>query len=149
MKFPKIHKSKTVDIYSANTFSSLEIPYVQTGVSAGFPSPAGDFTEGSIDLNKELIKNPSATFFVRVKGNSMIDAGIKNGDLLIVDKSMEPRNGNIAVCFIDGDFTVKRIKIEKDCIFLVPANSDFNPIKVTADNDFVIWGVVTNVIKSV
>lgn len=148
MKLRQIHKTNSVSIYTANTDTSIEIPYFQTGVSGGFPSPAEDFTEGSIDLNKELIKNPSATFFVRVNGNSMIDAGIKNGDLLIVDRSLTPHNGNIAVCVLDGDFTVKRIKIESDCIYLVPANTDFNPIKVTTDKDFLIWGVVTNVIKA-
>ena len=143
-----LHNATKVAIYAADVSTRLEIPYMGTSVQAGFPSPADDFLEGTIDLNKELIKNKSATFFVRAKGSSMKEAGIKSGDLLIVDKSIEAKNGNIAVCFIDGDFTVKRIKIEMDCIYLLPANSDFNPIKVTSENDFVIWGVVTNVIKS-
>ena len=77
----------------------------------------------------------------------MIDAGINDGDLLIIDKSLEPKNNKIAVCFIDGDFTVKRIQIEKDVIWLIAENKEYKPIKVTKDNDFVIWGIVTNVIK--
>ena len=98
-------------------------------------------------MNKELIKNPSATFYGRVRGNSMKDLGIHDGDLLIIDKSLEPQNGKIAICFIDGEFTVKTIKIERDCIWLVPANAAYKPIKVTKDNDFLVWGIVINVIK--
>jgi DNA polymerase V len=105
--------------------------------------------DASIDLNKTLIKNKDATFYGRVKGDSMIGGGLSDGDLLIIDKSIEPKNGKIAVCFIDGEFTVKRIKIEKELIWLIPENKNYQPIKVTADNDFVIWGIVTNVIKAV
>jgi DNA polymerase V len=125
----------------------MSLPYVKEGISAGFPSPADDFLDTSIDLNKELIKNPSATFYGRVRGNSMKDLGIHDGDLLIIDKSLEPQNGKIAICFIDGEFTVKTIKIERDCIWLVPANAAYKPIKVTKDNDFLVWGIVINVIK--
>ena len=140
--------SKTFDLYSALEGSNLDLPYIESGIMAGFPSPAEDFLDLSIDLNQELIRNPSSTFYARVKGDSMNDAGISDGDLLIIDKSLETTNGKIAVCFIDGEFTVKRIKIEKDCCWLVPANTDFNPIKVTEENDFLIWGVVIYVIKS-
>lgn len=128
--------------------TSLKLPLAEDGVSAGFPSPADDFLDLSIDLNEEFIRNKSATFFARVKGDSMKDAGISEGDLLIVDKSLEPKNNKIAVCFIDGEFTVKRITIEKDLIWLVAENKRYAPIKVTKDNDFIIWGIVTNVIKS-
>lgn len=128
--------------------TSLKLPLAEDGVSAGFPSPADDFLDLSIDLNEEYIRNKSATFFARVKGDSMKDAGISEGDLLIVDKSLEPKNNKIAVCFIDGEFTVKRITIEKDLIWLVAENKRYAPIKVTKDNDFIIWGIVTNVIKS-
>lgn len=143
----KIHQSPSIDFYTADAVSALKLPFIG-GIAAGFPSPADDFMDTSIDLNKELIKNPSSTFYGRVKGNSMIDAGVANGDLLIIDKSLEPKNGMIAVCFLDGEFTIKRIKIENDCIWLVPANSDFSPIKVTAENDFLIWGIVLHIIKS-
>ena len=102
----------------------------------------------SIDLNKECIKHPASTFFGRVKGNSMINAGISNGDLLIVDKSLDATDGRIAVCFIDGEFTVKRLKVEKDCCWLLPENEAYQPIRVTAENDFIVWGIVVYVIKA-
>jgi DNA polymerase V len=145
----KLHQTNTLDIYSALTNSELKLPYAEQGISAGFPSPADDFLDISIDLNKELIKNPSATFYGRVRGDSMKDAGLENGDLLIIDKSLEPSDNKIAVCFIDGEFTVKRIKIEAELIWLIAENKDYKPIKVTPDNEFVIWGIVTTVIKSV
>ncbi len=118
-----------------------------TGISAGFPSPADDYMEAGIDLNRELIRNPGATFFGRVKGFSMQDAGISDGDVLVIDKSLEPRNGAVAVCFLDGEFTVKRIRLEKGELFLVPENKEFQPIRITAGNDFMVWGIVTYVIK--
>jgi len=149
MKMLKIHKSNTLDIYSAEISQDLELPLAETGIVAGFPSPADDFMDVSIDLNKELIKHPSATFYGRVRGDSMKDAGIEDGDLLVIDRSLEPQGGKIAVCFIDGEFTVKRIKMEKDSVWLIPANSKYNPIKVTADNDFIIWGIVTYIIKKI
>ena len=138
-----------LEIYSAETSIKLVLSIVEGGISAGFPSPADDFLDLSIDLNKELIKNVPTTFYGRVKGDSMEGAGFDDGDLLIIDKSLQPDDGKIAVCFIDGEFTVKRIKIEKDCIWLVAENEKYEPIKVTEDNDFVIWGMVTNLIKSV
>ncbi len=149
MKFVTLHHTSTLEILSSNTDSTLVLPLVDNGISAGFPSPADDFLDLSIDLNKELIKNPSATFYGRVKGDSMIGAGLNDGDLLIIDKSLEPIDNKIAVCFIDGEFTVKRIKIEKEIVWLVAENEKYAPIKVTKDNDFIIWGVVTTVIKSV
>ena len=91
----------------------MEIPFVEAGISAGFPSPALDFTQNRIDLNRELIKNPSSTFYGKVKGDSMTKVGIDNGDLLVIDRSLEPTNNKIAVCYIDGEFNVKRIKIER------------------------------------
>ena len=145
----KSSSEKNITIYSTDTKSKLELPLVDSGISAGFPSPAEDFLDSSIDLNKELIKNPSTTFYGRVRGDSMINAGLNDGDLLIIDKSLEPVNDKIAVCFIDGEFTVKRIKIEKDIVWLVAENDNYKPIKVTADNEFLIWGIVTTVIKTV
>jgi len=127
--------------------SNLNVPYIGQQISAGFPSPAEDFEDNSIDLNKELIKNKHATFFGRVKGDSMKDAGLDNGDLLVIDKSLEPQNGKIAVCFIDGEFTVKRILVNKEGLFLMPANEKYKPIKVEEENNLVIWGIVTNVVK--
>lgn len=148
MKLTNLHKTSKLDLYSANTDTSLELPLTDEGIKAGFPSPASDFLDLSIDLNKELVRNPNSTFYGRVKGESMKDAGINDGDLLIIDKSLEPTNGKIAVCFIDGEFTVKRIKIEKNFCWLMPENKDFQPIKVTEENDFIIWGIVAHVIKT-
>jgi len=143
------HNHNPLEIFPIITDTKLKLPLVDTGISAGFPSPADDFLDSSIDLNKALIKNKDATFYGRVKGDSMIGAGLNDGDLLIIDKSIEPKDGKIAVCFIDGDFTVKRIKMTKDVIWLIAENKNYKPIKVTKDNDFIIWGIVTNVIKSV
>ncbi|MBW7845573.1 MAG: translesion error-prone DNA polymerase V autoproteolytic subunit [Bacteroidia bacterium] len=145
----KLHSGNILDIFSADTETKLELPYVDSGISAGFPSPALDFIDLSIDLNKHLIKHPSATFYGRVKGVSLKNAGIDNGDLLIIDRSLEPTNGKIAVCFIDGEFTAKRIKISKNEIWLTPENENYQPIRVTEDNNFLIWGIVTHVIKDV
>lgn len=148
MKTKKSQASDTVEIYSALTDSELERPMVSEGISAGFPSPALDFVDLAIDLNKYIIKHPSSTFYGRVKGQSMKDEGINDGDLLVIDKSLDPVNGKIAVCYIDGEFTIKKIALKKNGCWLMPANEKYEPIKVTADNDFVIWGIVTHVIKS-
>jgi DNA polymerase V len=143
-----VKKEPILTFYRPDFESDLRIPYIKEGVSAGFPSPATDFLGNDIDLNKELCKNPLATFYIKVKGNSMINAGISDKDILIVDRSLEPQNNKIAVCFIDGEFTVKRIKLENDCLYLMPENPNYQPIKVTEENELVIWGMVTYVIKS-
>ncbi len=145
----KLYAGNIIDIFSAVTETELELPFVGSGISAGFPSPALDFSDISIDLNKYLIKHPAATFYGRIKGESLKNAGINSGDLLIIDRSIEPVNGKIAVCYIDGEFTAKRIKIEKENVLLIAENEDYQPIKVSKDNDFLIWGIVTHVIKDV
>lgn len=144
-----INKEQKLSFFLPDYESDLKILFVSEGVSAGFPSPAADFMETNIDLNKELSENPLATFYIRVKGNSMIDAGIKDKDVLVVDRSLEPRNNAVAICFIDGEFTVKRIQLEKDCLYLMPENPSYSPIKVTEENQLIIWGIVTYVIKKV
>ncbi|MBA0882970.1 LexA family protein [Flavobacterium undicola] len=143
----RMKKDQKLSFYKPDYESELRIPFIPDGVSAGFPSPAADFMENNIDLNKELSENPLATFYIKVKGNSMIDAGINDKDVLIVDRSIEPQDNKIAICFIDGEFTVKRIKLEKDCLYLMPENSNYTPIKVTEENQLIIWGIVTYVIK--
>jgi DNA polymerase V len=143
-----IARAGNIDFYSANTSSELALPLVDGGIVAGFPSPAQDYIDLKIDLNKELVANPSSTFYGRVKGTSMQDAGIMDGDILVIDKSLEPQDGAMAVCFLDGEFTLKYIRIEKDAVYLIPANSKFQPIKVTEDNNFCIWGIVTYSIKN-
>lgn len=140
-------KKKELELYRAETEVELALPVADEGIKAGFPSPAQDFMDSAIDLNKELVKHPSSTFYGRVKGDSMIDAGISDGDLLVIDKSLEPQNGDVAVCFIDGEFTLKYIKMEEQVIWLIPANEHYKPIKVTEVNDFLIWGIVTYSIK--
>lgn len=149
MRLKKIQDTKNLTIYLPKRSQFIERPMVNEDIAAGFPSPAEDFKEVRISLDKELVKNESATFYARVRGNSMIDANIEDGDLLVIDRSIETRNGKIAVCMIDGEFTVKRLRIEKDCIFLMPENKDFKPIKVAEVNELVIWGIVTYVIKKV
>jgi DNA polymerase V len=144
-----IKKEPKLTFFLPDFESELRIPFMTGGVSAGFPSPAADFMETNIDLNKELSENPLATFYIRVKGNSMIDAGINDKDVLVVDRSLEPQNNKIAICFIDGEFTVKRIQLEKDCMYLMPENPNYPPIKVTEENQLIIWGMVTYVIKKI
>ena len=122
---------------------------VEQGISAGFPSPADDFKEIRISLDKELVKNGDATFFARVSGNSMEDAGLSDGDLIVVDRSLDIEKNKIAVCFIDGEFTVKRIVIRNKKIYLKPENKDFKEIEINDNNELIIWGIVTYVIKSV
>ena len=107
---------------------------------------AEEYIELAIDLNKELIKHPAATFYARVKGSSMIDAGIADGDLLIIDKALEPKDGDIAVCFIDGEFTLKRLALKEDGIYLMPANAEFKPIRITEENDFLVWGMLAYIV---
>lgn len=129
-----------------NTF---ELPFISGGIKAGFPSPAADFDETKISLDHVLVKNRETTFYAKASGTSMIGAGIDDGDILVIDRSLEPQNNKIAVCLIDGEFTVKRIKIEKECVYLMPENKEFQPIKVTNENELIIWGIVTYVIKSI
>ena len=147
MKLKSIHSSPTLEFYIPDYSTELSLPFVDAGIKAGFPSPADDFIEMSIDLNKHLIKHKDTTFFATVKGHSMKNAGIYDGDLLIIDKSLEPQNDKIAICQIDGEFTVKRIKIEQNVVWLIAENEDFEPIKVTPDNELIIWGMVTASIK--
>ncbi len=144
-----VNNNQKLTFFIPDAESKLRIPFIKDGVSAGFPSPAADFMETNIDLNKELTSNPLATFYIKVKGHSMIDAGINDKDVLVVDRSLEPQNNKIAICFIDGEFTVKRIRLEKDCLYLMPENMNYKPLKINAENQFIIWGIVTYVIKSV
>lgn len=135
--------------FQPNFSNPTELPFIESGIKAGFPSPAADFDGTKISLDAMLIKNKEATFYARASGNSMTGAGIDDGDILVIDRSLEPLNHKIAVCFIDGDFTVKRISIEKDCVYLVPENKNYQPIKVTEENQLLIWGIVTFVVKSI
>ncbi|WP_394973672.1 LexA family protein [uncultured Croceitalea sp.] len=147
MKSKKINSNK-LQFFSLDCSNASSIPISNNNISAGFPSPADDFKETRISLDKTLVKNEEATFYARVSGKSMINAGLDDGDLLVVDRSLEPENGKIVVCFVDGEFTVKRLKKEKERLFLMPENETYKPIEITEANDLLVWGVVTYVIKA-
>ena len=122
---------------------------VMNGISAGFPSPADDFKEVRISLDNELVKNQESTFYARVSGNSMVNAGISDGDLLVIDRGIDIINNKIAVCFIDGEFTVKRIIKRQNKLYLKPENKAYSEIEIKPENELKIWGVVTYVIKKI
>lgn len=126
--------------------SNLNLPLFSNRVSAGFPSPADDHLEASLDLNQHLIHHPAATFFVRASGNSMINAGINNNDILIVDRSLEATHGSIIIAALNGELTVKRLHCVGKKVTLKPENPDYPPIDITEESDFLIWGVVTSVV---
>ncbi len=134
-----------LSIYKPN-FNTKKSLSVYSGINAGFPSPADDHIDLDLDLNEHLIKHPAATFYVYARGNSMINAGIYDGDLMIVDRSLDPALRSIVIAIIDGEFTVKRISRINKLLYLIPDNSDYKPIKITSDMNFEIWGVVTHTI---
>ncbi len=140
---------KTLNFYVPKADNGIGQWLAEDGISAGFPSPADDFKEIRISLDRELIKNREATFYARVSGDSMIGAGLEDGDLLVIDRSLNPENRKIAVCLIDGDFTVKRIKKIKKNFYLIAENKKYKPIKIEEDNQLIIWGIVTYVIKQI
>jgi DNA polymerase V len=133
-------------IYTPDLSTKIKRPIYMVPVAAGFPSPAEDYIEGSLDLNKHLIKHPAATFFVKVTGDSMLNAGIHPDDILIVDRSIEPVNNKVVIAVLNGELTVKRLKLKNSKIFLIPENINYSPIEIDEGTDFEIWGVVTNVI---
>ena len=130
------------EIFFAGTSARHKMPMQASRISAGFPSPAEDYIEKRLDLNEYLVRNPSASFFVKVRGDSMIDAGIHDGDVLIVDRSLEPSNGRIIIGVLHGEFTVKRIIQKGKRFFLQPENENFSPVEITGNSDFSVWGVV-------
>ena len=142
-------EKKILNLFVPKTDNGIGQWLAEEGISAGFPSPADDFKETRISLDKELVKNKEATFYARVSGDSMIEAGLDDGDLLVIDRSKDPLNGKIAVCLVDGEFTVKRIKKEKNRLYLMPENKKYKPIELKEGNELVIWGIVEYVIKKV
>lgn len=135
-------------IYAPDLSTRYALPIFLGRLPAGFPSPADDYIEGKLDLNRHLIKHPAATFFVRVSGDSMIEAGIHTGDILVVDRSLEAVDGNVIVAALDGELTVKRLSKRGSVVRLLPANKDYQPIEISAQQMFEVWGVVTSVIHS-
>ena len=141
-------KPKNLQFYQPDTENSLSTTFILGGIKAGFPSPAGDFDESKISIDRIVVKNQATTFYAKASGNSMVNAGIDDGDILVIDRSLEPSNFKIAVCYIDGEFTVKRIKIEKKVVWLIAENDKYSPLKVTEENELMIWGIVTHLVKS-
>lgn len=144
----RVPVSLIASIHQFISSKGYALPLFSSRVQAGFPSPADDYQEATLDLNSHLIKHPAATFFVRVAGNSMINASINHNDLLIVDRSLTPSSGKIVIAIVNGEFTVKRLKKTAKKVFLVAENPDYSDIEITEDSHCQIWGVVTNVIHS-
>jgi DNA polymerase V len=147
-KLKRIHAGEKLSFFSLDE-GLLDVPFYQTNVPAGFPSPAEDFMDLDLNLQEYLIQHPSATFCVRVTGDSMRNAGILSGDVMVVDRALEPQNNNIVLAVLDGEFTVKRIQKEEELLYLKPENETFKSIKITEEMDFKVWGVVTHVIHKV
>ena len=140
--------TKVTAVYRPDPSTRHKRPLFLIPVSAGFPSPAEDYIEGNLDLNKYFIKHPAATFFVKVTGSSMIDAGIHDGDILIVDRSVKPADKKVIIAVVNGELTVRRIRVTRDKVVLISENKDYKPLQVEKEMDFEVWGVVTNVIHS-
>lgn len=140
--------AKIKEIYIPDNSTVIKRPVFMESVSAGFPSPADSYIEGELDLNRHLIKKPASTFFVRVSGDSMTGAGIFSGDLLIVDRAEEAKDKKVVIAVIDGELTVKRMRIKNGRISLVPENDNYTPIEFDESSEVEIWGVVNHVIHS-
>lgn len=135
-------KDVRLTLVKAQTDIHISLPLAEVGVSAGFPSPAENFIERRIDLNRDLVKDPESTFFAWVDGQSMKDDGINDGDLLVIRKTPVPADGDICVCFFNGEFILKRVKKEQDKIWLLPSNKKYKPIEVRPDDELTVWGKV-------
>jgi DNA polymerase V len=143
---PKEEPLRVVAMHPCGEGRVCLLPQMSAGVQAGFPSPADDYVERHLDLNELIVKHPAATFFVRVEGESMRDAGIRSGDLLVVDRSLQPSHGKIIVAVVNGEFTVKRIRFDAGGVSLVPENGNYPALPIGPETDFQVWGVVTYVI---
>lgn len=142
---------KELEIFSGCFETILELPFADDGIRAGFPSPAQDYIDKSLDFNKELISHPAATFYAKVTGESMITAGINDGDIVVIDRALDPKHNDIVVAFINGEFTMKYLDLTfRDCgeIWLRPGNPAYPSFCITEGDQFTIWGVVAKVIKN-
>ena len=146
MKLKHLKNTTHFNFYSVDETAFEKIPLFEGSVSAGFPSPADDYMDMDLDLHDHLVQNPSSTFCVKAIGESMKDAGIESGDVMIVDRSLEPKNRSIVLAVINGEFTVKRVNLSDNELYLMPENNSFTPIKITLEMDFQIWGIVTFII---
>jgi DNA polymerase V len=143
---PTSFNQRTFDCFIPQVSATFSLDLYQQPVSAGYPSPAEDYIEGKLDLNLHLVKNPDATFYVRVSGDSMTGAGIHSGDLLVVDRSLDPVSGRIVIAVLNGELTVKRLFVEGDRLILNAENENYPPIEVTEPQELSIWGVATSVV---
>jgi len=139
---------ENIKIYKTNKLSSLPLNFYSNPVCAGFPSPAEDHLDIALDLNEHLIKHPAATFYIYAKGNSMEGLGIYDGDIMVVDRSLDASSGNIVIAALSGEFTVKQLIIKLNKTYLIPANKDYKPMLITDETDIQIWGVVIHSIHS-
>ena len=135
-------------VFSIASKNKCSLPLALCHVEAGFPSPADDYMEGSLDLNDHIIKHPAATYFVKASGDSMTGAGIFNGDLLVVDRSLKPVHGKVVIAEVDGQLTVKRLFKVEDRFSLQSENASYPPIEIQEGSEVVVWGVVTHVIHN-
>ena len=142
-KEKKTNSKTSFEFYLPGDSDPVILKLYASQIPAGFPSPADDFAEKTLDLNDYLIGNKSATFLVKVQGESMINTGIFDGDLLVIDRSKDFIHGKVILGVLNGEFTVKRLELKKDKVFLLPENDQFNKIEITEEMDFKIWGVVT------
>lgn len=149
MKNKKKNTSFPHEVFLPETETTEKLNLYSSQIPAGFPSPAEDFLEKRLDLNDYLIKNKAATFLIKVQGDSMINAGIHSGDILIIDRSVEASDGKIVLGVLNGEFTIKRVLKKKGKLFLTPENDAYQPIEITEEMDFNIWGVVTHSIHKV
>jgi len=138
--------AQAIEIMGFEPVSPLELPLLLSMIPAGFPSPAEDYIDSHLDLNDHLVRNPAATYFVRVSGDSMAGANIQAGDILVVDRALEPASGRIVIASLDGELTVKRLRRRGARLFLEPANTAYKAVEIPPDADFEVWGVVTFVI---
>ncbi|WP_162427262.1 LexA family protein [Pontibacter pudoricolor] len=134
--------SHALEVLDFEVVEAITLPLFASYISAGFPSPADDYLEDKIDLGKYLVQSPKSTFMMRVRGDSMKDANINEGDLLVIDKDLDPVDGQSVVCFLDGSFTVKTFRKINNKLYLYPANPAYKPIEITEDMDMRVWGVV-------
>lgn len=142
-------KSDVLEFLIPDTSGDNAMPMANNSISAGFPSPAQDFEEDVVSLDKYVVKNKDATFYARLKGTSMVEAGLDEDDIIVIDRSLQLIDNKIAICYVDGDFTCKRVQINFDGAWLLPYNPSFKPIRVTEENEFIVWGIVTYIIKKV
>lgn len=143
------HEGKLNILQPIRNNPSLHLPLFGHRIAAGFPSPADDYVEDRLDLNEYLVQRKESTFFLKVNGHSMVGAGINDGDLLVVDRSLEPAHGSIIIAAVDGELTVKRLSVKNGGVFLMAENPDYPPIEVKDGQEMMIWGVVTNAIHKV